>query len=220
MQCSSNMFNTLCDCINLTALSTKTLFIAWRKRWKNYTQEPLFFEKRRSFYVRNARMPNFALPPFLHFPPFSFLPPPPPAPLKKEGKEQRLLSLCRGEACSLRCSQCCQVLSYFRVFLSSLTCKDACFFLFFRFILVLLDRSVASFEVDHLATLAVDPGGGGGEHRRRGMWGAPNRPSLAGGEAEKVGEEEAVLNRAPGRKGGAGEERREKISLGRCVVYM
>ena len=49
--------------------------------------------------------------------------------------------------------------------------------------------------------------------------GAPNRPSLAGGEAEKV-EEEAVLNRAPGRKGGAGEERREKISLGRRVVYM
>ncbi len=49
--------------------------------------------------------------------------------------------------------------------------------------------------------------------------GAPNRPSLAGGEAEKVGEE-AVLNRAPGRKGGAGEERREKISLGRCVVYV
>ncbi len=57
---------------------------------------------------------------------------PPPAPLKKEGKEQRLLSLRTGEACSLRCSQCCQVLSYFWVFLSPLKRKETCFCLFFR----------------------------------------------------------------------------------------
>ncbi len=101
MQCSSIIFNTLCDCINLTALSTKTLLKPGTSVGKTTFQSPFF---KKGVHFRNARMPNFALPPFLHFPPSLFLLPP-PAPSKKgggEGKEQRVLSLCRGGLLSPR----------------------------------------------------------------------------------------------------------------------
>ncbi len=75
---------------------------------------------------------------------------------------------------------------------------------FFRVIQVLWDQKVVPFDPDPPGNTGCRPPAEA-EASMGGDGGAPNRPSLAGEEEEKV-EEEAVLNRAPGRKGGGAGE--------------